>query len=1319
MANPYNSSNKATQQSFWQDTQDVINHSWYGQYVQKEDLIYQLGVNTDQKDNDYDWKQNNDGYQEQTEWMAEQSILNKEHHDALKLHIDLNKERALRMGNTDRIWGPALLGSLFDPLTYTPIPFVKGLGFTKAFVRGGAISAGSVGATEIIRHNYDPLATNEQTIAYVSSAGLFGGIFSGIPAVYRAGVKAKQERTSKFQAKSERETLDFYMEKHNEIEGGIPLDFSIDGKTIKRGYTGHTKTYNTKTGDKTTVDPADIMTSVMANNKRKVSEDLIEYNPVKYYLKDGEEFIDIDEVFIKNQFVKFKNGEAIDGIPDQLRTVIKNENDFVNFFIKKEIIRETDNTWKIGKNYKANEERLSTATAAEIIEVGLTDFSVESGNVPILSFLSEQLDKTTPLGRVSKLFRKNNKVYQKLNKSIHLLVGDYGVKHRFAKRGIAINRSVLLNRDIKWGHATNTLRIDLDKAYNLYVTGSRSQDASVSNPLLGTALDLVNKEQNNKAILKDAGIQLNRKINPNDQLNTEITRKEFQSLISKLQADDVRYQKALENAPTPEAREALENGVRSIRQFYKEFDDEMVKLEMKPTKQKIEKLRQEKKDKIKELQIKEKNATSKEKQQIYSRLKNEYKDDVIEADAMLEEIDTMAPANEKAHNYFHRMWDIENIMKNEEAFKNRLYQAFEDSIDFSKIKLKKNQTQDQYLVDRVEEAFDNIIGHESSFSDSMNIVEYAGKKRIRPLMHRSIEVPNSFFMDVDGVDYILTDSLGIAMHYKNNMGTAIEMTREFGDRNGRKLRRDLEELIADEIDIKDEGGLIKGTATELKRKITGKGPDTLGDLNTVLNTFEDTVMQMYGVNNTLDPMSYNKRFVEALKNATSLSTMGSVLPTSLTEIARPVVVHGFAKIGLMGAGGDLGKAYRSLSTEVMEQVRDQASWIYTHMELQMQGGAMERFVANDLGATSQVGIFSGVSNFLRSAQKPFYYLNGLTPYTIAMKKFSAGVSVHRFIEDSISLANGTINKEGAERLASHGINKRTANMIKKLSDDGVIETVSKDGRMPLYLANAGMWGKTKGGREAARILRMAVRSDVERTIITPNLTDKFNMMHGVIRINNDKVADFLTSSKGARFFAKAMGGGQFVKTARGAKFENAWLTMPLQFYSWVVAAQRKLLMSGLSGRDKAFISGSMYAMLWADFGNKIKNPYHSDKEYEERLLLAFENSGVAAGFSDINRIVESVTSAEHGIRPYTGMEQPYGEPEAHDAYKVLLGAGPGNVLDLYKAFDTGTEYDQKYAIRRMLPLQNLWWFKWATRMLTDEAHPYDPIIEPLLDIERR
>ena len=56
--------------------------------------------------------------------------------------------------------------------------------------------------------------------------------------------------------------------------------------------------------------------------------------------------------------------------------------------------------------------------------------------------------------------------------------------------------------------------------------------------------------------------------------------------------------------------------------------------------------------------------------------------------------------------------------------------------------------------------------------------------------------------------------------------------------------------------------------------------------------------------------------------------MGSVLPTSLTEIARPIVVHGF-KRGLMGKGGELGKSYRALSIETQQQLDEQASWFYT------------------------------------------------------------------------------------------------------------------------------------------------------------------------------------------------------------------------------------------------------------------------------------------------------------------------------------------------------------------------------------------------------
>lgn len=60
-------------------------------------------------------------------------------------------------------------------------------------------------------------------------------------------------------------------------------------------------------------------------------------------------------------------------------------------------------------------------------------------------------------------------------------------------------------------------------------------------------------------------------------------------------------------------------------------------------------------------------------------------------------------------------------------------------------------------------------------------------------------------------------------------------------------------------------------------------------------------------------------------------------------------------------------------------------------------------------------------------------------------------------------------------------------------------------------------------------MRRAVKADVERTIITPSPNDKLNMMYGVIRINNEAVADAFDNPVG-----RALG---FTKTDRGGKFK--------------------------------------------------------------------------------------------------------------------------------------------------------------------------------------
>ena len=207
--------------------------------------------------------------------------------------------------------------------------------------------------------------------------------------------------------------------------------------------------------------------------------------------------------------------------------------------------------------------------------------------------------------------------------------------------------------------------------------------------------------------------------------------------------------------------------------------------------------------------------------------------------------------------------------------------------------------------------------------------------------------------------------------------------------------------------------------------------------------------------------------------------------------------------------------------------------------------------------------FDKVADMFNNAQAPFYFVNGLTHWTQMMKEHSGLVSAHRFIEDSNKWAKGTLDDFGKERLISYGIDEKTAKLIASMPYENL------DG---LFTANVRQWGTKTGGTVAARKFRQAVHADVSRTIITPQVTDQFNMMHGVLRVNNEDTAKFLDNG-----FFRMFG---YQKTERGGKFSNAYIGLPFQFFSWAVAANRKLVISGLSGREQAAISGVFAMVVW-------------------------------------------------------------------------------------------------------------------------------------------
>ena len=141
-----------------------------------------------------------------------------------------------------------------------------------------------------------------------------------------------------------------------------------------------------------------------------------------------------------------------------------------------------------------------------------------------------------------------------------------------------------------------------------------------------------------------------------------------------------------------------------------------------------------------------------------------------------------------------------------------------------------------------------------------------------------------------------------------------------------------------------------------------------------------------------------------------------------------------------------------------------------------------------------------IGQYLERPQNAIFMLNGLTPWTHILKEFVGLTSMHRLIEDCIKLSGGQLDKLGKRRLASFGIDENMAETIASMPFE-------KNGEQ--ILANTNAWGSRRGGIEARRALANAVFSDIQRTIITPNVADRPNMMQGVIRINDEGIAQML------------------------------------------------------------------------------------------------------------------------------------------------------------------------------------------------------------------
>lgn len=1238
-------------------------------------------------------------------------IRNQEHFDYLKEKIHYNNY--LRDIRDSGGMMPEIIAAFGDPITYLPIPFVKGMTFGTRFLKGAGYSAGAVSLGEPVRHAYDPTATGQESVMYIGAGSLLGG--SMIAAFGRRGVKGfddpsmnikppekKAEKVFKEAWNMENDTF-----KSDMYDPDTPITYDVEPEKLITGAS-----YKLDNGGQFEgIDrPVKILDAGTIYNGRRLEQDtiIIDHALVEKKFRDG----------------SYVNPDVPGGIklPDQFAS----SDDYLKFLIKKEHIKHKggapDGVNLVDKENLLNQEVLESIRAAKI---GRQTAGRDDGR----SWFAENVDRfITPIGDMLNNKLRNKEVSNKISDMALDMIGDSATVTRASKAGFAISQSALVKATANHFKTVGGFNKVLQDAFQKY----RKNVDEVSEQIAGYNFGATGIRT---ADALDSAI---RKLGGRKNVEEPIKFREFNELITKAIRDENYY----ETAPK-EIKEVADK----VRKIYRMIGEEADKLGMF----------QNSKNLANQIEIHTKNVER------ATRMRKEFKQKYPNDKAGLQRIennlaiarDTVLMFQQRlaklqdgeietfdslVDNYVNRIYDIDAIL---DDLANEVFVAPKDApkldivkglvigmnvnigekvgkivgFEKSKVKIKvDNKTitmpnkdvrpvggriamknfDDRFFAipkantfrgiiynsfirnknisdpleiyqvnARVEQTIRNIVRDAQNIDmdgDTMHHFSLDAKKTIaaeNALHHRTIPATDKELMPflVNDINYLLRA-------YSERMHKRIEMARKFGDPTAENKLWNIE---MDMLEFEYKGN---GDFAEITKQI---------------NHLTDSRDKVYNLFNTSDPESFFKsRLPATLRNFASTAMMGKVFFASIVDFARIPMVHGFAN------------TFRYLNSKHLfaadkEQFNKQIAenkWLGDVYDVVMNNTTFRHMAGNEQRVGRGTSAFDRffdkrIMKPMEAVQAPFYHMNLLSAWTHKMKEMSQHISTHRFLEDCEKVAKGTASDFDISRLAEYGISKQEARAI---------------GRLPLHRTTNGMiytkqkeWAATKNGMELGDKLRFATFQDVQRTIITPSLADKPNMMFGVIRINDEGLAEAFDND-----VFKFLGG--FEKTKYGGKFNNGFLALPFQFYAWSFAANRRLMLSGLSGREMNVMSGVITMIGFAAMGDYLKNPiYYQHKSAEERIYRAIEMSGVTGLIGDINFATEVVSEgmfdSPMGVRPMLGIPGRFGEANIADATGEFIGPAPGMLADIIHALGTDAPFDEKaQTFRRLIPFNNLIWF---------------------------
>ena len=497
--------------------------------------------------------------------------------------------------------------------------------------------------------------------------------------------------------------------------------------------------------------------------------------------------------------------------------------------------------------------------------------------------------------------------------------------------------------------------------------------------------------------------------------------------------------------------------------------------------------------------------------------------------------------------------------------------------------------------------------------------------------------------------FIEKDVQTLTKLYFNQVVPDIEITKIFGDPMAYGFKHtntgpykmgilQISKLYDDMIDA----------ATSIKKKeaLIIEKNQQLADLDASIALIRGT----YGL--AEDPNRSFSRGVRIMKLYNAMTMLTGIAQT--VDTARLVMING------------IGKTFK-MNWDIMTSGYAKEIWKMNMKTTQLGGEALDLWNSSRAmamyGMDDTIGVFNKFERGMSSMGNLYFtFLNLSNPWNTAVKNIA-------------SIYNGTRMLEAIEGLVTK--NKISKVDRARLKNLGITDGMAKD-IWEQYIK----YGVGKGSKRKWTTYGDSYKS--VRVANTESWTNKkaADAYHNAI--GKQANIDIVTPSKGdVPLWANREIGG-----------------MIAQFKKFGMAATQRMLMRGLQEKDANFFTGVLLLLAAGAgvdaFRQRAFYRDYAKKPFGQKIVDAFDRSGLGGIYSDINNAIERLANNEIGLRPLLNAKKPYG------TYRDLLNnpipdvLGPtasqiANISDIAWTWGTG-KYNHHTArnVRRLLPFQNVW-----------------------------